>query len=125
MVEEDGYYETAFKVIGVSIFALVVIVVTYNTIVANEYPFLSNEDSVNLTVQSVYVERSSAYVTFEGNRKYHLHWAQNFNYKDFPNLSALISPGDQISKRKLSDTLKVNHSGKDYVYVLKRAIERK
>ena len=88
------------------------------------YPELSSQDSLNDQVSSVETDRGVAFVTFNGNKKYEIPWAQNFQYEEFISLSSIISPGDVLFKKALVDTVRVKHKGKEYIYVLTQVIGR-
>ena len=109
---------------GIGFVVLVIGIYIFSKLTSKEYPDLSREDSINEIVSSVGTGRGSAYVIFEDNKKYHLNSAQNFAYKDFPNLSEIITSGDRIIKKEFSDTLTIRHSGKEYIYVMDKTIGR-
>jgi hypothetical protein len=90
-----------------------------------EYPDLTSDDSLdNQRVSSVTTNRSASYVEFDSGEKNKISWGQNWNYDDFPTISELLSPGDIVSKKINSDTLKIKHSDKEYIFVIGHMIEK-
>lgn len=89
-----------------------------------EYPELLSTDSLNDRVKSVETNRGRSFVTFEASKKYQIPRALNLHYADFPSLAAVISPEDSVFKRAFSDTVRVKHLSKEYVYVLEQTIRK-
>lgn len=113
----DWYDGTAYKILGLCALVFVIIIVIYLQNESTEYPFLSREDSVNDQITNIRVSRNSAYVTLESERKFHIHRSLNLNYKDHSSLAELISVGDRIIKNRFSDTLIIEHSGNNYLFL--------
>src|SRR5688572_9595998 len=114
----NRYSNTSLVVTGLGLIATIGIAILFNYSRSTMYHELSSADSLNYLVESIEKDRGVAFVTFEGNKKYEITWAKNLQYEDFPSLSSLISPGDLILKRAFSDTVRVKHLDKEYVYVL-------
>jgi hypothetical protein len=116
------YSNTSLAIIGFGLIATIAFAVIFNYSRSAVYPKLSSQDSLNDLVASVKTDRGIAFVTFNGNKKYEIPWAKNFQYEEFTTLSSIISPGDVIFKKAFSDTLRVGHEGKEYIYVLSQTI---
>jgi hypothetical protein len=113
-----GWYdETTYKILGLCALGFLIIIVIYLQSESKEYPFLSNEDSVNDQIINVRISRNSAYIILESNMKFHIHRSLNLKYKDHSSLAELISIGDRIKKNRFSDTLIIEHSGKKYLFL--------
>ena len=116
------YSNTSLIIIGFGLVATVAIAVIFNYSRSSVYPELVSQDSLNNLVASVEADRGVAFVTFTNNTKYEIPWAKNFQYGEFASLFSIISPGDIILKKAFSDTVRVQHEGKEYIYVLTQTI---
>ncbi|SHG40004.1 hypothetical protein SAMN04488109_0062 [Chryseolinea serpens] len=121
----EWYTEKSLVIIGFGVIAVVAFAVIVNYSRSVTYPDLSSTDSLNDVVAGVEKERGAAFVTFSGEKKYRIPWADNIQYEgEFRRLSSAISPGDVILKKAFSDTIVVKHEEKKYTYVLEKAIGR-
>ena len=116
------YSNKTVLIVGFGLAATISLAVAVNYIRSTTYPELSSLDSLHDLVASVNTDRGRAFVEFSGGRKCEIPWAKNFEYKDFTSLSSIISPGDLISKEAFSDTVILNHDGKEYIYVLRQTL---
>lgn len=116
------YSNTSLIIIGFGLAATIGVTIIFNYSRSSVYPELASQDSLNNLVASVEVDRGVAFVTFTDTTKYEIPWAKNFQYGEFASLSSIISPGDIIIKKSFSDTVRVKHEGKEYIYVLTQTI---
>lgn len=112
--------------IVITVFGMVIVVIVlfiYNSLQIDEYKLLTNKDSLNNVIYWQYSDREGSHVIFTTGEKYLIPWAQNRNYP-INDLRELLSSGDRIVKRSLSDTVEVTHSDEVYIYVLEKLIEK-
>ena len=119
-----GYASNFIKILVIGFLITISFFVFRSCQLSKAYPELSNEDYLNDTViQIIRDGRRGMRVTFKSGLRYSLPWAQNFNYSEFSDISDLVVEGDFISKNKFSDTLRITHSGRDYIFVAKKSID--
>ena len=118
------YSKTSLLITGLGFIATIAGAILFNYLRSAEYPELLPTDSLNDRVKSVETDRGRSFVTFEPSKKYQISRALNLHYADFPSLAAVISPEDSVFKRAFSDTVRVKHLSKEYVYVLEQTIRK-
>ena len=111
------------RLMAIGLLVMIVVVFLFNKFRYEEFPKLLYQDSLHNIVQDVNVDRSMSFVTFE-TKKCRINWAINFNYQDYSSLSDVITTGDLIIKKPFSDTIIVQHSNKEYFYVLGETIRK-
>lgn len=120
---QEKYVITFLIIIG-GLFIISFGLLFYRSLLLDEeFPKLSKKNSLNDTVLFVMRDgRSSARVTFRNRKKYSLPFARNHNYLEYSDLSRVIEAGDVIIKEQFSDTIIVNHFGRNYLFIAEKSI---
>jgi hypothetical protein len=117
---------TLLKILGLGMVIIIGYIIIDAHFQANEYPMLSTQDSLKSErVSSLEKDRGITFVNFESGRKYKLSWGDNLNYEDFPTITSVLRIGDLVTKKPGIDTITIQHSNKEYHYVLGHVIEKK
>lgn len=116
---------TWLKIVGIGTLIIIGYIILDAHFQAKEYPMLSTKDFLNSErVSSLKKERGVTLVDFESGLKHKLDWGDNLNYEDFPTITSVLRIGDLVTKKPNTDTITIQHSNKEYHYVLGHLIER-
>jgi hypothetical protein len=122
---DNGIMMIGLKMMAAGLVVIVGYIILDNHFTSKEFPDLTFKDSLaNQRVSSISKNRSVSYAEFQNGQKRKIPWGQNWNYEDFQSIAEILSIGDLVSKKANSDTIKIMHSDKEYVFVLEHAIEK-
>ena len=96
----------------------------YITSLNREYKNIETQDEIDGVIHSMKSRKGGVYITLDNNVKVQFAPSCNYLYKKIF-LDDFLRKGDQIIKRKDSDTLYVFRNKQEYYFVLGKFINRK
>ena len=122
------------RIVSIIVFAVIIPILTlvlmftlqskYIASLNREYKNIDTHDKIEGAIHSIKTRKGGAYITLDNKIKVHFYPSCNYLYKKIF-LDDFLRNGDQLIKRKNSDTLYVYRNNQEYYFVLGKYINKK